>query len=84
MNKLIRFLQWQFKDCYKSVQFWAFSLVLISIVAQLGSCPEPIPLYMSIAGLAVSLADSVIWFIKMQYLEYTNEKNRIASELSKK
>ena len=61
---MLGFVRWAFKDAHKNVQFWAFSLVMLSIVAQLGGCPDPVPWYTAIVGLAVSLIDSTIWFVK--------------------
>jgi hypothetical protein len=82
--KLLGFLRWQFRDCYKSAQFWAFSLVALAIAAKLGSCPDPWPFRIMIAGIAVSLIDTVVWVIKWQYFLYKNEQERVARELSRK
>ena len=81
---MLGFLRWQFKDCYKSVQFWAFSIIILAVVAKLGSCPDPWPFRIMLAGLAISLIDTVVWLVKFQYLLYTNEQNRVARELSRK
>lgn len=81
---MLGFVRWAFKDAYKNVQFWAFSLVMLSIVAQLGGCPDPVPWYTAMVGLAVSLIDSTIWFVKVQYEFYNKEKNQISRELSRK
>lgn len=81
---MLGFLRWQFKDCYKSVQFWAFSIIMLALVAKLGSCPDPWPFRIMLVGLAISVIDSIVWVAKFQYLLYTNEQNRIARELSRK
>lgn len=82
--KLLGFLQWQFKDCHKSAQFWAFMVVMLALVAKLGSCPDPWPFRIMVVGIVASLIDTVIWFAKFQYHLYRTEQDRIARELSRK
>ena len=82
--KLIGFLRWQFGDCYKGAQFWAFAIAIVALIATLGGCPGPIPLYILIAGLAISFVDSVVWVVRWQYRLYQLEQNRIEQELSRK
>jgi len=82
--KVLKFLQWQFKDCYKSVQFWAFSIVMLALVAKLGACPDPWPFRIMVVGIAISLIDTVVWVVKWQYFLYKNEQERVARELSRK
>lgn len=82
--KVLKFLQWQFEGCYKSVQFYAFGLVLLALIAKLGACPDPWPFLILIVGLAVSLIDTIVWFVRFQYQLYKNEQDRIVRELSRK
>jgi hypothetical protein len=82
--KMLKFLQWQFKDCYKSAQFYAVGLVALAIAAKLGSCPDPWPFRIMIVGIAISLIDTVVWFVKFQYHLYKTEQDRIVRELSRK
>jgi hypothetical protein len=82
--KMLKFLQWQFKDCYKSAQFYAFGLVTLAIAAKLGSCPDPWPFRIMIAGIVISLVDTVVWFVRFQYHLYKTEQDRIVRELSRK
>ena len=82
--KLLNFLRWQFHDCYKSAQFWAFMIVIVAVAARLGACPDPWPFRIMVVGIAISLIDTVVWFAKFQYHLYQSEQNRIARELSKK
>lgn len=84
MNKLIGFLQWQFKGALKSAQLYAFGLVLLAVAAKLGGCPAPIPMYITIAGIVLGIGDTIVWFVKFQYLLYRQEQDRIARELSRK
>jgi hypothetical protein len=82
--KMLKFLQWQFKDCYKSAQFWAFSLVALAVAAKLGSCPDPWPFRIMATGIVISFIDTVVWVVKFQYHLYKTEQNRIVRELSRK
>jgi hypothetical protein len=82
--KMLKFLQWQFEGCYKSAQFWAFVLVMVALVAKLGSCPDPWPFRIMVVGIAISLVDTVVWFVKFQYHLYQLEQDRIIRELSRK
>lgn len=82
--KMLKFLQWQFKDCYKSAQFYAFGLVALAIAAKLGSCPDPWPFRIMVVGIVISLVDTVVWFVKFQYHLYKTEQDRIVRELSRK
>jgi hypothetical protein len=82
--KMLKFLQWQFEGCYKSAQFWAFVLVMVALVAKLGSCPDPWPFRIMVVGIAISLVDTVVWFVKFQYHLYQLEQDRIVRELSRK
>jgi hypothetical protein len=82
--KLMGFLRWQFGDCYKGAQFWAFAVMLLALVATLGGCPGRIPLYILLVGAAISFVDTIVWVARWQYRLYQLEQNRIAQELSKK
>ena len=82
--KMWKFLQWQFKDCYKSAQFYAFSIVLLALFAKLGMCPDPWPFRIMVVGIMISLIDTVVWVIKFQYHLYKTEQDRIVRELSRK
>ena len=81
---MLGFLRWQFKDCYKGAQFWAFMTIMLALVAKLGSCPDPWPFRIMVAGLAVSIVDTLVWFAKFQYLLYRQEQDRMVRELSRK
>jgi len=82
--KILKFLQWQFRDCYKSAQFYALVIFLLALFAKLGGCPDPWPFRIMIVGLAVSLIDSIVWFVRFQYRLYQIEQERIVRELSRK
>jgi hypothetical protein len=82
--KMLKFVQWQFEGCYKSAQFYAFVLVMVALVAKLGSCPDPWPFRIMVVGIAVSLVDTVVWFVRFQYHLYRTEQDRIVRELSRK
>jgi hypothetical protein len=82
--KMLKFLQWQFKDCHKSAQFYAFGLVVLAVAAKLGSCPDPWPFRIMAVGIAISLIDTVVWFVRFQYHLYRTEQDRIVRELSRK
>lgn len=82
--KMLNFLQWQFRDCYKSAQFYAFGLVALAVAAKLGSCPDPWPFRIMVVGIAISLVDTVVWFVRFQYHLYRIEQDRIVRELSRK
>jgi hypothetical protein len=82
--KMLKFLQWQFEGCYKSAQFYAFGLVVLAIAAKLGSCPDPWPFRIMVVGIAISLIDTVVWFVRFQYHLYRTEQDRIVRELSRK
>jgi hypothetical protein len=82
--KMLKFLQWQFEGCYKSAQFWAFLIVMLALIAKLGSCPDPWPFRIMVVGIAISLIDTVVWFVRFQYHLYKTEQDRIVRELSRK
>ena len=82
--KMLKFLQWQFEGCYKSAQFYAFGIVLLALIAKLGGCPGSWPFHILLVGLAVSLIDTVVWFVRFQYHLYQLEQDRIVRELSRK
>ena len=82
--KMWKFLQWQFKDCYKSAQFYAFGIVLLALIAKLGGCSEPWPFRIMVVGIVISLIDTVVWFVRFQYHLYKTEQDRIVRELSRK
>jgi hypothetical protein len=82
--KILKFLQWQFRDCYKSAQFYAFGIVLLALIAKLGGCPGDWPFRIMVAGIAISLIDTVVWFVRFQYHLYKTEQDRIVRELSRK
>lgn len=81
---MLGFLRWTFKDCFKSVQFYAYGLVLVAVVAKLTGCPDPVPWYIMLTGIVIGVTDAVVWLVKFQYLLYKNEQERIARELSRK
>lgn len=81
---MLGFLRWVFTGCLKQVQFWAFSLVLLALIAQLAGCPDPIPWYMALTGCVISLLNLLYSMIGYQYDLYKLEQNRISRELSRK
>ena len=81
---MLGFLRWAFKDCYKSVQFYAFLTVLFSVVMQFGGCPDPWPFRVMLAGVFISLIDTAVMLINIQYQAYKFEQKQIAQELSRK
>lgn len=82
--QLLGFLRWQFGDCYKGAQFWAFVIAIVALIATLGGCPAPIPLYILITGLAISFVDSVVWVVRWQYRLYQLEQKNIVQTLGQK
>jgi hypothetical protein len=82
--KVLKFLQWQFEGCYKSAQLYAFGIVALALIAKLGGCPDPWPFRILVTGLAVSLIDTIVWFVRFQYHLYKTEQDRIVRELSRK
>jgi hypothetical protein len=82
--KVWKFLQWQFEGCYKSAQFYAFGVVLLALIAKLSACPDPWPFRILVVGLAISLIDTIVWFVRFQYHLYQREQERIIRELSRK
>ena len=82
--KLLNFLRWQFQDCYKSAQFWAFIIVMLALAAKLGACPDPWPFRIMVVGIVTSFVDTVVWFVRFQYHLYRTEQDRIVRELSRK
>jgi hypothetical protein len=82
--KLLNFLRWQFQDCYKSAQFWAFIIVMLALAAKLGACPDPWPFRIMVVGIVTSFVDTVVWFVRFQYHLYKTEQDRIVRELSRK
>jgi hypothetical protein len=81
---MLGFLRWQFGDCYKGAQFWAFATILLALIARIGGCPGDIPFYILVAGLALSFVDTIVWVVRWQYRLYRLEQNRIEQELSRK
>ena len=84
MKKLIGFLKWQFNECHTSVQFWAFMVVGLGIIARVGGCPGNIPWYIVMTGVTAMILDSIFWVIKWQYRLYQLEQKHIVEKLSKK
>ena len=82
--KILKFLQWQFEGCFKSAQFYAFSIVVLALLAKLGACPDPWPFRIMVVGIVISLIDTVVWFVRFQYHLYKTEQDRIVRELSRK
>jgi len=81
---MLGFVRWVFKDCYKQVQFWAFSIVMFSLVMQFGGCPAPWPWRVLLVGVAVSIIDTLVRLGMIQYDMYKREQDQIARELSRK
>ena len=81
---MLGFLRWAFEGCLKQVQFWALVLVLLAVLAQLAGCPDPIPWYMSLTGVAVSVLNLLYGMISYQYWVYKREQERIVTELTRK
>lgn len=81
---MLGFLRWTFKDAYKNVQFWALSICMLAVVAQLAGCPDPIPWYIVLTGVTINLLDLTYYVISYQYGLYKLEQDRIARELSRK
>lgn len=81
---MLGFVRWAFKDCYKSVQFYAFLVVLFSVIMQFGGCPDPWPFRVMLTGVIASLIDTAVMLISVQYQAYKFEQKQIARELSRK
>jgi hypothetical protein len=56
----------------------------LALIAKLGACPDPWPFRIMVVGIAVSLIDTIVWFVRFQYHLYKIEQDRIVRELSRK
>ena len=83
VKNTVGFIRWQFKDCYRSLSFWGFVGVLLSVVMAMGGCPAPWPSYVLIASVGATLLDLGITWYRFSRAMYEFEQERIVRELKK-
>ena len=81
---MLGFARWLVKGSLKNAQFWAFITCMVALVASLGGCPVPIPMYITIIGVAISFTDLTVSVVSYYYDLYKLEQKQIVRELSRK
>jgi hypothetical protein len=82
--QLLGFLRWQLSGFYKNAQFWSCAILLLALIAALGGCPGPIPLYILMAGIGISFVDIMVMVVSTQYKLYKLEQKNIVQALGQK
>jgi len=77
------FLRWLFKDSHKSLSFWGFVTVILSVVMLIGGCPGSWPFYIMILGVVMTTTDAVLSWYRYSRLVYQLEQEQIVRDLKK-
>jgi hypothetical protein len=83
MEKIVSFLQWEFRGCARSLSFWGAIVVVLGIIMLAAGCPSPWPLTVIVVGFAMNFVDLVYAWIRFRVAMYKIDQESVARELQK-
>jgi type III secretory pathway component EscR len=77
------FAKWLTRGLVKDVSSYGFLTVVLAILAHYTGCPQPIPMYMAIVGVAVVLGDLIYVGFRTLLAFYRLDRERLLNAIKR-